>query len=92
MPAIDIIIPSLLAHCSSGKLHLSVDGNTLKQTLDNLLQAYPLLKVHLYEESGKQRPYVLIYLNEDNIQWFDDMDVYLKPGDRIQIVQSVAGG
>jgi sulfur-carrier protein len=92
LPTINIVLPSLLAHCSNGKIRLSVNGNTLKQTLENLLLAYPLLKVHLYEESGKQRPYVLIYLNENNIQWFDNMDIDLKPGDQIQIVQSVAGG
>lgn len=92
MPAIDVVIPSLLAHCSDGKIHLSVDGNTLKQALENLVQTYPLLKIHLYEENRKQRPYVLIYLNEDNIQWLDNTDIDLKSGDRIQIVQSVAGG
>lgn len=92
MPVIDVVIPSLLAHCANGEIHLSVNGNTLKQALESLLLAYPLLKIHLYEESGKQRPYVLIYLNEDNIQWLDNTEVALKPGDRIQIVQSVAGG
>ncbi len=92
MSNIKVILPSLLAHCTEGKIHLSVKGSTLNQALENLLQVYPLLKVHLYEENGKQRPYVLIYLNEENIQWFDDGNVNLKDGDYIQIIQSVAGG
>ena len=38
------------------------------------------------------RKHVLIYYNDQSILWLDSLDVSLKTGDRLQIIQAVSGG
>lgn len=85
-------IPSLLIHCTNGETRVGVEADTLSAALDSLLKDYPLLKTHLYDGKGVRREHVLIFLNEENIDWLDDPDTALKSGDQIIILQAVSGG
>ncbi|WP_020574436.1 MoaD/ThiS family protein [Actinopolymorpha alba] len=65
---------------------------TLAEAVDRLLATYPLLRLHLYDETNHLRPHVLIYFNDANIAWFERLDLPLKAGDRLTILQNVSGG
>ncbi|MGH1366721.1 MAG: MoaD/ThiS family protein [Calditrichia bacterium] len=89
---ISVKIPALLVHCTNKRTVVEIDANTLSGALDTLLIDYPLLKPHLFNDKGIQREHVLIFLNEENIDWLDDPDIALKSGDRMTILQAVSGG
>jgi molybdopterin converting factor small subunit len=89
---IPVKLPSLLAHCAGGARDVMVYAGTLGECLDQLAQEYPLLKIHLFEEDGRQRPHVLFFYNEENTRWFDHLDIPLKEGDRLTVLQAVSGG
>lgn len=86
------IIPSLLRDCTGGKAEVRVEGATLRDALASLRERYPLLAVHLYDESGEVRPHVLIYYNDENIRWLERLDTPIREGDEITIFQAVSGG
>ncbi|MDH4247896.1 MAG: MoaD/ThiS family protein, partial [Deltaproteobacteria bacterium] len=50
------------------------------------------LKEHLFDEQGRIRSFVNIYLNDEDIRYANNLDTEVKAGDVIQIVPSIAGG
>ncbi|MDX1382857.1 MAG: MoaD/ThiS family protein [Thermoanaerobaculia bacterium] len=89
---VPVSVPSLLLACTGGAADLEVEADTLAGALDRLLEAYPLLGPRLYEEDGTQREHVRIFYNDESTLWLDSLDVPLRAGDRITILQAVSGG
>jgi molybdopterin synthase sulfur carrier subunit len=93
-PAVEIgvQIPSLLRDCAGDRTRFTLVARTLQEAVDRLLETYPLLRLHLYDEADRLRPHVLIYFNDANIAWLDRFDVPLTAGDRLTVLQNVSGG
>ncbi len=89
---IEVSVPSLLKDCTNHQTCFLLEAGTLAEALQRLVQHYPLLRVHLYDETERLRPHVLIYYNEESIAWLDRLDLPLQPGDRLQVLQAVSGG
>ena len=89
---VPVAIPSPLHACTGGRAEVTVHAGTLAEAIENLLDAYPLLRSNLFEDSGAQREHVLIFYNDENTKWLDSLDVPLKKGDCLTVLQSVAGG
>ena len=89
---IEVTIPSLLADCTGGRRHFPLEADTLAGALRRLLEDYPQLRPHLYDETMRLRRHVLIFFNDDNLALIADRSVPLKAGDRLQVVQAVSGG
>ena len=67
-------------------------GATIGELLANLTTKYAGLKPHLYNEQGKLRSFVNVYLNDEDIRYLEKEKTAVKPGDTISIIPSVAGG
>ena len=77
----------------TGKLEtVQVDGATVGDLLAQLTTAYPDLKKHLYNEQGKLRHFVNIYVNDEDIRYLQKEQTTLGERDTISIIPSVAGG
>ncbi len=92
MPRVPLDLPSLLRSVLAGTDTLSVQGDTVRQALEDAYQQVPALRSLLCDESGTFRPHVLCFLNEVNVRWLDGLDERLKEGDQITILQAVSGG
>jgi molybdopterin converting factor small subunit len=92
MPRITVELPSMLAAIAGGARTVCLDAASLRGALEGLLEARPALRVHLFDESGRMRPHVLCFHNGTNSRWMDSMDVPLREGDVITILQAVSGG
>ena len=53
---------------------------------------YADLRRHLYNDEGKLRSFVNVYVNDDDIRYLDKEATALKDGDTVSIVPSIAGG
>jgi molybdopterin converting factor small subunit len=89
---IEVTIPGLLADCVGGRTTFSLAAETLSEALGRMREEYPLLRIHLYDEQEVLRPHVVIFYNEGSIAWLPSLDVPLRPGDRIHVLQAVSGG
>jgi len=89
---LEVSVPSLLSDCTNGKTRFSLAADTLGEALVRLTADYPLLKRHMYTEQGELRKHVLLFLNDTNIQWLSSLDVPLREGDRLHVLQAVSGG
>ncbi len=92
MAEVTIELPSVLAPVVNGERSFTVDAETLPGALAVLFQLQPGLKVHLFDETESFREHVLCFHNQTNTRWMDSLDVPLRDGDTITILQAVSGG
>jgi len=87
-----ILIPTPLRPYTDKKDAVEVEGATIGELLADLTKKHGGLKGHLYNEQGKLRSFVNIYLNDDDIRYLQKEDTKVSAGDTISIIPSVAGG
>ena len=92
MSRVTIELPSLLGIVVDGDRSITVDAESLTDALKTLVERYPALEVHLFDESGDFREHVLCFHNQTNTRWLESIDVPLAEGDTITILQAVSGG
>lgn len=85
-------IPTPLRPYTSGQNEVPVRGSNVAQVMDDLVVSYPGLKPHLYNGEGSLRPFVNLFLGEDNIKDLQGIETPLKEEDRLLLIPSVAGG
>ncbi len=85
-------LPTPLRPYADGQSEISLDAATVGDALDELVQLYPSLKKHLFTDDGKLRPYVNLFLGEEDVRHLQGEETPLKPDDRLMIIPSIAGG
>ena len=63
-----------------------------RELLADLTSKYGGLKAHLYNDQGKLRSFVNVYLNDEDIRYLQKELTPVAAGDTISIIPSVAGG
>lgn len=87
-----IRIPTPLRPYTNGQSDLTVAGETIGQVLENLVQQYPALRTHIFNENGELRPFVNLFIGEDNINDLQGIATPVQEGDRVLLIPSIAGG
>jgi molybdopterin/thiamine biosynthesis adenylyltransferase/rhodanese-related sulfurtransferase/molybdopterin converting factor small subunit len=87
-----ILIPTPLRPFAGKQDVVEVEGSTVGDALKGLVGKYGDLRRHLYNDDGRLRSFVNIYVNDEDIRHLDREQTTLKAGDTISIVPSVAGG
>lgn len=87
-----IRIPTPLRIYTEGKSEVLVQGSTVGEAMDVLTIRYPSLRTHLFAENGELRPFVNLYLNEEDIRQLQGAKTPLKDEDRLMLIPSIAGG
>src|SRR5215203_1659065 len=87
-----IFIPTALRGFAGGNASYDVSAGTVGQALAQLTAEYPDLRKHLYNDEGKLRSFVNLYLGEDDIRYLKGEDTELTANAELTIVPSIAGG
>ncbi len=90
MPVLKIPTPLRPYAAGEGTLHLP--GEDVAGVLEAAVESYPELKKHLYNDDGQLRPFVNVFLGEENIDQLDGLDTTLEDTDTLLIIPSIAGG
>ena len=90
MPTIHI--PTPLRPYVDKQESVEVAGATVREALSNLTLQYGDLKKHLYNDEGRLRSFVNVYLNDEDIRYLQKEDTPIQPADALSIIPSVAGG
>ena len=85
-------IPTPLRQYTDKLDSVQIDGATVADLLGHLTTTYPELKKHLYNEQGKLRHFVNIYVNDEDIRYLQKEQTALGTADTMSIIPSVAGG
>ncbi|HMR99763.1 MAG TPA: MoaD/ThiS family protein [Anaerolineales bacterium] len=85
-------IPTPLRPYTNGKNEVNVSGANISEALNDLTNQFPNIKPHLFNEGGELRPFVNIFIGENNIKDLQGVDTPVKDGERLMLIPSIAGG
>src|SRR5947209_20372915 len=87
-----ILIPTPLRQFADRQDSVELPGSTVGEALNALTSKYADLRRHLYNDEGKLRSFVNVYVNDEDIRYLSKDATPLKDGDTLSIVPSIAGG
>ncbi|HVB33582.1 MAG TPA: MoaD/ThiS family protein [Patescibacteria group bacterium] len=90
--SISVRIPTALRRFTGGAASVECSAATLAELLDDLGRQHPDLSRHLRDDSGQLRPFVNIYVNEEDIRFLGGTAYQFHDGDEVMLVPSIAGG
>jgi molybdopterin converting factor small subunit len=67
----NILIPTALRQFTEQQDSVEVTGATVAEALAHLTAKYPNIKKNLFNDAGKLRSFVNIYLNDEDIRYLD---------------------
>ena len=87
-----ILIPTPLRQYADKQSAVDVTAQTVGDALASLTSAHPELRRHLYNDDGRLRAFVNLYLNDEDIRYLQKEQTPVQAGDTLSIVPSIAGG
>ena len=90
--AVKVLIPTPLRQYAERHDSVEVEAKTVAEALDGLTARYADLRRHLYNDEGKIRSFVNIYLNDEDIRYLGKEQTPTNDKDVLSIVPSIAGG
>src|ERR1700704_197924 len=87
-----ILIPTPLRQYTGKQDTVQVKGATVGEALADLTGQHQDLRRNIYNDEGKLRSFVNVYLNDEDIRYLNKEATPVKDGDTISIVPSIAGG
>jgi len=87
-----ILIPTPLRQFAEKKGAVDVQARTVGEALQQLTTHHPELRRHLYNEQGKLRAFVNVYLNDEDVRYLEQEGTPVGESDTLSIVPSIAGG
>jgi len=90
--AVKVMIPTPLRQYAGKQDSVELEAKTVGEALAGLTAQYSDLRRHLYNDDGKIRSFVNIYLNDEDIRYLHKEQTPLNDQDVLSIVPSIAGG
>ena len=87
-----ILIPTPLRQFAGGLDSVEVSAATVGEALGKLVEEHPQIKRNLFNDQGRLRSFVNVYVDDEDIRYLDRDETPLEPGSMISIVPSIAGG
>ncbi len=87
-----ILIPTPLRQFTGGADTIEASGATVGELLAALTAAHPDIKKNLFNDEGKLRSFVNIYVNDEDIRYLSREATEIAVGDTVSIIPSIAGG
>lgn len=85
-------IPTPLRSYTNGQAEVAVSGRNVAEALDDLIRKFPTLKPHLYNGDGDLRPFVNLFVGENNVKDLQGLGTPLDENARVILIPSIAGG
>ena len=90
---IEIAIPTPLRIYTNNQKIVKVKASNVKECIMKLTDNFTDLKNHIFDEKGKIRSFVNIYVGDEDIRFLKAKEnTSLRKGEKVSIVPSIAGG
>ena len=85
-------IPTQLRSLAGGASEVTVDSGTVGSVLDSLETTHPGFRERLFDDAGKLRRFVNVFVAEEDVRFLEGLDTKVADGQTVSIVPAVAGG
>jgi molybdopterin synthase sulfur carrier subunit len=90
--SVRVRIPTQLRSLAGGASEVEVDGGDVGEVLKALEAAHPGFHERLFDDGGKLRRFVNVFVAEEDIRFLQGLETQVAPGATVSIVPAVAGG
>jgi len=87
-----VLIPTPLRQFAGKQDSVVLPGARVGDVLSALTTQFPDLKKQIYNDEGKLRSFVNVYVNDEDIRYLSKDSTPVQDADTISIVPSIAGG
>ena len=87
-----LLVPAALRSYAGGGRQVLVEGDTLRDVLDDLGRRLPALERRLRDERGQLRPHVLVFVDGVMVRPATDLDTRIHDGTEVYVAPAVSGG
>jgi molybdopterin synthase sulfur carrier subunit len=87
-----IRVPTQLRPLAGGNREVSVEGTTVAEVLKGLDAAHPGFTDRLFDDKGRLRRFVNVFVADEDIRFLDGVDTAVSPAQTVSIIPAVAGG
>ena len=85
-------IPTQLRTLTGGAGEVAVSGSTVGEVLKGLDAAHPGMGERLFDETGRLRRFVNVFVADEDIRFLDGLSTPVAEGQAVSIIPAVAGG
>jgi molybdopterin synthase sulfur carrier subunit len=85
-------IPPVLRAQVAGQKQVDVEGDTVGQVLDSLLESYPSLRDQLFTPDGALNRFVNVYVNGRDVRYEQELATPVGAADTVVLLPAMAGG
>lgn len=89
---VTVLIPTTLRSFTNRRSELELEGRTVGEVIQALVDEYPETKKAIFDETGKPRAFVNVFVGEKNIKTLNGYDTEVRDGDEIMLIPAIAGG
>ena len=89
--SVKINVYYFLPHLTNDQEIVDVEGNTVGECMDDFVRKFPISREWLFEDDGKLRKYLDIFVNLEETDP-DDLSTPVRDSDEIHIVMHLTGG
>jgi len=90
--AITLNLPSVLAAHAGGARTLEASGRTVGEAVADVATRFPTLGSRLRDKDGNPYPFVVFYLNDEDVRFRGGFAAPLADGDEVTVIPAIAGG
>src|SRR5580698_3370381 len=87
-----VLIPTPLRQYTEKHDSVELEGGTVGEVLTELISKFPDLRKQIFNDEGKLRSFVNVYLNDEDIRYLEKESTTVVSTDTLSIVPSIAGG
>ena len=88
-----VLIPTPLRQFTGRQDAITVAGATVGEVLNALTAQFPDLRKQIFNDEGKVRSFVNVYLNDEDVRYLPAREAsVVTASDTLSIIPSIAGG
>jgi len=85
-------IPTVLRPQVGGEKQLDLEGGTVAQLVDSLVERFPALRSQLLTENGELNRFINVYVNGQDVRYLEGLATPVEPRDEVRLLPAMAGG
>ncbi len=89
---VTIRLPTVLRRLAADETEVVVEATNVGDALGRLAQRHPQLGQQILDDAGAVRPFVRVFLDQDDVATRQGIETPLTGGETLRIVPAIAGG
>jgi molybdopterin converting factor small subunit len=85
-------LPPVLRQHAGGARTVDVEGSTLRDALNDLVERYPQMRLQLLDDAGELNRFVNVYVQNEDVRLRDGLETPVPAGSTVIVLPAMAGG